>query len=621
MTEISPAGRKAMEQARRGDLDGALATANAAISAGGDNAGLHFFAGMLEVRLSRFQEAAEHFRKALALEPRDPLVRAELTRVLIALGQIDEAESLLSQPGLQQREQQRLGAIVAARRGDHGRAIALLREAVRADPRDFESWGNLGVSLLAAGDAAAATSALAQALRLKPGHSSFRQKWAEAVSQAGTAEEQLPKLYDAAASDPNALLAAAHIEDLEGRPDRAVDALRRALESLPGDEAALLALADLEERANRVEALEATIAELERHAPGSRKLPLLRAKAAYRRGDMERALELVAQAPPDVDWATRAQVVGQVNDRLGNSKIAFEAFEQMNEIDSLAAVDPARKAADYLAASKRRTDVLTPGWVDSWPDVPPPEREPAFLVGFPRSGTTLLDTLLMNDPGIAISEENPMLTNLSRRIGEFDRIADLGPDEVADLRKAYFDDSELYVPNSRGKLLLDKFPLALGAAPLIYRLFPTARIIFLSRHPCDVVLSCFMNRFQPTEIGSSFLTLEGTARLYDAMMHFWTRSRELLPLTILDVKYESLVEDPKRQMQRVADFLGIAWSDELIDNRPAAKRRGFIKTPSYSQVAEPIYRRAVERWRKYSDELAPAIPILQPWIDALGYEG
>jgi hypothetical protein len=89
---------------------------------------------------------------------------------------------------------------------------------------------------------------------------------------------------------------------------------------------------------------------------------------------------------------------------------------------------------------------------------------------------------------------------------------------------------------------------------------------------------------------------------------------------VLDIKYEALVEEPKPQMQRVAEFLGIAWSDKLVDNRPAAKSRGFIKTPSYSQVAEPIYRRAVERWRNYSDHMRPAIAILQPWIDRLGYE-
>jgi hypothetical protein len=232
----------------------------------------------------------------------------------------------------------------------------------------------------------------------------------------------------------------------------------------------------------------------------------------------------------------------------------------------------------------------------------------------------LLDTLLMNDPGIAVSEENPMLTHVSARIGAFDRIAGLGAGDVAELRNAYFEEAESYLPNSKGKLLLDKFPFALGAAPLIHRLFPGARIIFLSRHPCDVVLSCFMNRFQPTDIGSTFLTLEGTARLYDAMMQLWTRSRELLPLTVLDVRYEALVEEPKPQMQRVAEFLGIAWSETLVDNRPAAEKRGFIKTPSYSQVSEPIYKRAVERWRNYSEELGPVLPILKPWIEALGYE-
>ena len=621
MADVSPLGRKAIELARSGDLNGAIEAANEGISANPSDPGLRFFAGMLHVRLSQFPQAAEHLRKAIELEPRDPMVRAELVRVLVALGEVDEADSLLAQPGLQDRNRQRLEAIVAARRGDHPRAIGLLREVVRADTADFESWGNLGVSLLAADDPAGAATALGRALQLKPQHTSFREKWAEAVAQAGTADEELPKLYDAAERDPGSLLTAARIEDMEGRPDRAVEALQRALGKDPGNEAALVALADLEERANRIDALESAIGELERHAPASQKLPLLRARAAYRRGDMERALEFAGQAPEDVDPATRAQVIGQANDRLGNREIAFEAFERMNRADSLTSVDPERKAADYLATLKeRRTDVLTPDWVARWPDVPPPDREPAFLVGFPRSGTTLLDTLLMNDPGIAVSEENPMLTNLSRKIGAFERVADLGPAEVAGLRKAYFDEAESFVPDSAGKLLLDKFPFALGAGPLIHRLFPTAPIIFLARHPCDVVLSCFMNRFQPTEIGSTFLTLEGTARLYDAMMTLWTRSRELLPLNVLDARYEALVEDPKPEMQRVADFLGIGWSDKLVENRPAAESRGFIKTPSYSQVAEPIYRRAVERWRKYSDRLGPAIPILKPWIESLGYE-
>ncbi len=622
MSQIPALGRKAMELARSGRFDQALATAKQAIADDPADKGLRFFAGLLHARRAEFSEAADQLRAALALSPEDPLVRAELIRALGGAGALDEAERLLQQPGLPSNDERRLRAMLFARRGDHVQAARSYGAIVAADPRDFESWGNLGASLLAAGDAAGGASALGQAIRLRPQNFSFREKWTEAIAAAGTADQELPKLYEAARENPEILITAARIEDLEGRPDRAVEALQRVLQSEAGNEAALVALADLEERANRIDAFESAIARLQEHAPSSPKLSLLQARASYRRGDMENALQLATQAPPDVDAATRWQIIGQAYDRLGNYAAAFDAFEQMNRIDSLATDDPAGKAEEYLATFKgRRTDILTTDWIARWPDVPPPEREPAFLIGFPRSGTTLLDTLLMNDPGIAVSEENPMLTNLSRRIGAFERIADLAADDVASLRDAYFAEAESYLPNSAGKLLLDKFPFALGAGPLIHRLFPSAGIIFLSRHPCDVVLSCFMNRFQPTDIGSTFLTIEGTARLYDAMMQLWARSRELLPLTVLDVRYEALVEEPKSQMQRVAGFLGIDWSDGLVDNRPAAERRGFIKTPSYSQVAEPIYRRAVERWRNYSDQLRPSFPILKPWIEALGYAG
>ena len=621
MSDIPPLAREAIEQARRGEYERALTTAREAISVNPADGGLRFFAAMLHSRRSEFEEAAAQLREAMRLAPDDPLVRAELARVLIGIGRLEEAAPLVDSPGIPPQDSRRLRAMLSARRGEHANAAMLYREIVRNDARDFESWGNLGVSLLASGDPAGAASALQQALQLKPGHSKFRDKWAEAHSEAGTAEDALAAIYERGGEGPEVLMAAARLEDLQGRPEQSLQALQRVLDIDPTNEAALLAVADLQERGNRLDELDAVLARIEAVAPAAEKLPLLRARAAYRRGDMDLALELVEQARPDVDPSSRAQLIGQVNDRLGNFDVAFEAFAQMNRLDSLTIEDSEGKAERYVSAmNERRTKVLTAEWVSRWPDAPPPEREPAFLVGFPRSGTTLLDTLLMNDPGVAVSEENPMLTNISRKIGSFERVADLGADEVAQLRRTYFDEAERYVPNSSGLMLLDKFPFGLGAVPLIHRLFPTAPIIFMARHPCDVVLSCFMNRFQPTDIGSAFLTLEGTARLYDSMLRLWTRSRELLPLRVLDARYESLVADPKPEMQRVAEFLGIGWSDDLIDNRPAAERRGFIKTPSYSQVTEPIYQRAVERWRNYSEQLRPALPILQPWIDLLGYE-
>lgn len=614
-------GRKAVEQARSGDFEAALVTAKEALSNTPGDKGLRLFAGLLHSRLAQLEQAAAEFRQALALAPDDPLVRAELARVLIASGQLDEAERLLETPGLPDREMLRLQAALAARRGDHERAAGLYRTLAGQDPRDFESLGNLGVSLLAMGDAAGAVSAIQRSLQLKPRQAKLLDKLAEAHSAAGSAEEALRALYDQGSADPAALIVAARLEDLEERPQKAVEALQRALEADPANAEALAALADLQERSNQIDALEATIERLNTHAPAAEKLPLLRARAAYRRGDMDRALELAEQAAPHVDPAARAQLIGQAHDRLGNPQKAFEAFAEMNRIDSLSVDAPGEKTERFLASMEERLAVLTPEWVADWSALDEgPDREPALLVGFPRSGTTLLDTMLMNDPGVAVSEENPMLTNLSKRVGSVERIAELDAREVARLRDSYFEEAERYVPESRGRLLLDKFPFGLSAGPLLYRLFPTAPIVFLSRHPFDVVLSCFMTRFRPTEIGSAFLTLEGTARLYDSMMRFWTRSRDLLPLRVHEARYESLVESPEAEMRGIAEFLGIEWSDELLDNRPAAKRREFIKTPSYSQVGQPIYRRAVERWKSYEEQLRPLTPILEPWIERLGYE-
>ena len=619
MSDLSPLARKAIEQARRGEFDLALATAKEAISKDPKDKGLRFFAGLLHSRRCEFEEAADQLREAMAMAPGDPVVRAELVRVLGSIGRLDEAERLLDAPGLPPQYERRLRAMLAAARGEHSAAVQLYRTIVREDPRDFESWGNLGVSLLAAGEAAGAVQALGQALQLKPGNSRLQGKLAEAHAAAGNAESALRELYERGSGDSGALVTAARLEDLQERPDRAIDALQRALEIEPANQEALIALADLQERGNRIDELRGTLDRLEQLGSRSDKVPLLRARVAYRQGDMAVALELAQQIPPHIDPASRAQLLGQIHDRLGNAGQAFEAFAEMNRIDALTTEDAAGKTARYLAGLKEKESVLTSDWVSRWSKPAPPTREPAFLLGFPRSGTTLLDTLLMNDAGVAVSEENPMLTDVSGQIGSFERIADLEPKEIARLRELYFDEAEEYVPESSGRLLVDKFPLGLGAGPLIHRLFPAAPIVFLSRHPCDVVLSCFMTRFQPTEIGSAFLSLEGTARLYDAMMRLWTRSRDLLELRVHEARYESLVEDPKAEMRQVAEFLGIGWSDALADNRSAAERRGFIKTPSYSQVAEPIYRRAVERWRNYEDELRPVIPILEPWIDALGY--
>ena len=132
---------------------------------------------------------------------------------------------------------------------------------------------------------------------------------------------------------------------------------------------------------------------------------------------------------------------------------------------------------------------------------------------------------------------------VSRKLGGYDRIAGLDDAQLEELRELYLEHAAIHVPDLAGRKLVDKQPFAMMEAPLIHRLFPNAKIMFAQRHPCDVVLSCFITRFEPHTALANFTTLEGTARVYDEMCRFWAQCRTILPLIVHRVRYERLVED------------------------------------------------------------------------------
>jgi hypothetical protein len=156
--------------------------------------------------------------------------------------------------------------------------------------------------------------------------------------------------------------------------------------------------------------------------------------------------------------------------------------------------------------------------------------------------------------------------------------------------------------------------------PMIHRLFPDARVVLVERHPCDAVLSCFMANFQPNAAMRSFTDLEEAARTYNAVFDAWTRAEALLPIRVHRIRYERMVEDLAGEMQPLLEFLGLPWDEKVLDNQGAAAGRGHVRTASYSQIHEPIYKRAAGRWERYRDQLAPVLPILAPWAERLGYE-
>ena len=624
MSEMSVAVQEALQLARRGDTAGALEAAYGAIASCPDDYGLRLFVATLHSRKLELEEALPHVRKAVELAPADPIPRIELVRLLIGLGKIDEAEEQLAAARIPGMEERRLQAMILARRDEPKQAAAIFQQIVSADPEDYESWGNLGACFLANCQPRLAVEAFARALQLRPDLPKFREKLIEAQVRAGRGEEALTVARQVAAENPHAVdarVAIAKLQDELQRPVEAAKTLRNALAADPDHLPALLALAHLLERQNAIDEFEQTIARIEERDPSAGQLPLLRARLAFRRGDFAQALVLAESAPEVLERGSRAELIGRIHDRLDQSDAAFRAFAQMNRESEIAQVTIAKRSQALRAMIDYRAQLTTADWVRGWSarSQEPSTRDPAFLIGFPRSGTTLLDTFLMGHPAVCVAEEKPMLQAVAEQLGDYDRIATLDESELRGLRDRYFATAAKSVPELRDRLLIDKYPLGAIDAALIHRLFPSAKFIFVERHPFDVVLSCFMTRFQPTASLISFHTLEDGAKLYDCVMSFWEQCRAAMPLDVHVIRYEELVADPEPQMRRLVAFLGLEWDERVKSHENTADTRGFVGTASYAQVTEPLHDRSVGRWKRYAKQLEPVVPVLEPWVVKMGY--
>ena len=174
-------------------------------------------------------------------------------------------------------------------------------------------------------------------------------------------------------------------------------------------------------------------------------------------------------------------------------------------------------------------------------------------------------------------------------------------------------------PELAGKVFIDKMPLNTVLLPFVAKLFPTAKVLFALRDPRDVVLSCLKQQFAMSAAMYEFCTLEGSARLYDAVMRLADIYREKLSLDILDTRYEDLIADFEMALRRTCDFLGVAWDASMRDLAANARTR-VITTPSATQVARGLYDGS-GKWRRYKDEMAPVLPLLKPWATKFGYPG
>ena len=165
---------------------------------------------------------------------------------------------------------------------------------------------------------------------------------------------------------------------------------------------------------------------------------------------------------------------------------------------------------------------------------------------------------------------------------------------------------------------VDKNPTLTLVIPGFLRLFPEARLLIALRDPRDVVISCFLQYLPLNPNSVCFLSLERTAQRYATDMSIWRKLRATIASPWLEVRYEETVANLEKEARRALEFLGLPWEPQVLNYRERLRRKA-VGSPTYEAVSQPLYTRAIGRWKNYQKFLEPYLPILQPSIDAFGY--
>ncbi len=245
-----------------------------------------------------------------------------------------------------------------------------------------------------------------------------------------------------------------------------------------------------------------------------------------------------------------------------------------------------------------------------------------FLVGFPRSGTTLLDTILRTHSKIKVLEEKPYLIDLrhnyfNNKNNDLLELINITQKERDYIRNEYFK-KIIESSEDKKKIIIDKLPLSMIELGFIKCIFPKSKIILAMRHPCDVIISCFFSSFKINDAMVNFLKWEDALTFYDRVLDLFEFYEDQLDLNYFTIKYENVVNDFSLQIKNLINFLGLEYENKLEEFYITAKKRTKISTPSYSQVINPLYSSSINRWKNYNNS-ENSEKYLEKWINKFDY--
>lgn len=474
-----------------------------------------------------------------------------------------------------------------------------MRAALAANPRDPAALTGMAWVLRQEGRLRDAVLHCDAALQADPGYVIAWLERGFILASGGSMANALTSYRRAIELDPDCAEAHAGIASIMARDGDSVEAREHASAALrldPANAIAAAALATMQSEAGELELAEALL------SPFASNL-----------------------AEPSADRSLIHGLLGDVRARLGQHASAFTSYAQ-------AKADFAELNASRFAGRVSHHDFIKriAAGIAAMPPLAPPSppvqpanaaRDHIFLLGYPRSGTTLVENILASLPGVSALEERPTLAEADMAfLTEPKGLAQLASLDEAGLqpyRQAYWDKVAQAGIDVSGQCFVDMDPLKGSRLPVIARLFPAARILVMRRDPRDVVWSCFHTQFALTNAALEFTSLERAARHYAALMELIDAAQTRFALNVHTVRYEGLVRDFEQETRAMCRFLRLEWSEELRRFDRTAKRRG-VATASAGQVRKGLYDGSGQ-WRPYAAYFEPVMPILAPWIAKFGY--
>ncbi len=560
--------------------------------------------GASAAQIGQLNEAALAFQKAIDIKPDYAVAHNNMGNVLKDQGTFEEA-------------------------------IEAYTKAISIKPDYAEAYYNMGVTLQNQGKLGEAVQAYTKAISIKPDHAEAYNNMGNIFQAQGKFEEAIEaynKSLDIKPDYADAYNSMGNTLQDQGKLEEAMEAYNKALAIKPGYTEAWLNGAEALEKWNKLDDLEIW---LEKAISSFEVVPadlrFMKAKLLWRKKKYAETSNLIE----DIKFETISEI--QRQDYLQLKAKCFEQFKKFD--DAFACFTQCnllvKESEEYL---KHNPDQYFKDLKDSLDklksssrvksktnSVEHPEFSPTFLVGFPRSGTTLLDTILRSNSKIGVIEEKGMLSaaeSFLKKNGHNVSEGELIPSQLnLEAQKTYRREFNKHIDTtSTDKVYIDKLPLNLLQAPLIHQLYPDAKFILALRHPMDTILSCWMQNFKLNAPMANMVDLDRIVDFYCIAMEMFKICRTDYNLNVYEIRYEDLINNFQTVSEAVVQFLNLSWEPAMENYQDTALKRGRIYTPSYSQVVQPIYKDAQYRWLNYQKYLEQYLEQVKPWISEFRYD-